>query len=52
MTMVIVLKKLLEWVLEPGKLSYGHKHELCRVTCIGRIGGVFNFGIGVYHSVY
>ena len=32
--------------------SYVHKHELCRVKCIGRIGGVFNFGIGVYHSVY
>ena len=33
-------------------VSYGHKHELCRVTCIGRIGGVFKFGIGVYHSFY
>ena len=33
-------------------VSYGHEHELCRVTCVSRIGGVFNFGIGVYHSVY
>ena len=33
-------------------VSYGHKHELCRVICIGRIGYMFKFGIGVYHSVY
>ena len=32
--------------------SYGHKLKLCKVTCIGRIGCVFKFGIGVYHSVY
>ena len=33
-------------------VSYVHKHELCRVTCIGRIGGVFKFGTGAYHSFY